>query len=316
MKIRIFTEPQQGAGYQRLSKLATHAENLGFDGFFVSDHYHVMGDTDPRMGPTDALTTLAGLARDTKKIRLGTLVCSSTFRNPGRLAVMSAEIDQMSQGRLELGIGAGWFDREHHALGIDFPSLKKRFDLMEDQLEILRLFRDTPAEESFDFEGRTVALKSCLALPRAVQNPGIPIIIGGGGPKRTPNLAARFADEFNFPFRSPDNFREQVGRVSQACESIGRDPESLIFSVAQVVCVSDSEKEFSKRAERIGRSPTELRETGVAGMAEEAVERILAFQKAGATRIYLQVLDEGDLDHVTFIAESIAPLIQKGGVDA
>ena len=310
MKIRIFTEPQQGAGYQRLSKLATHVENLGFDGFFVSDHYHVMGDTDPRMGPTDALTTLAGLARDTKKIRLGTLVCSSTFRKPGRLAVISAEIDQMSQGRLELGIGAGWFDREHEALGIEFPSIKKRFDLMEDQLEILRLFRDTPEGKSFDFEGRTVTLKDCPALPRAVQEPGIPIIIGGGGPKRTPNLAARFADEFNSPFRSPDAFKEQVERVSQACESIGRNPESLIFSVAQVVCVSDSEKEFSKRAERIGRSPSELRESGVAGMPEEAVERILAFQRAGASRIYLQVLDEDDLDHLTFIAESIAPLIQ------
>ena len=310
MKIRIFTEPQQGAGYQRLSKLATHVENLGFDGFFVSDHYHVMGDTDPRMGPTDALTTLAGLARDTKKIRLGTLVCSSTFRKPGRLAVISAEIDQMSKGRLELGIGAGWFDREHEALGIEFPSIKKRFDLMEDQLEILRLFRDTPEGKSFDFEGRTVTLKDCPALPRAVQEPGIPIIIGGGGPKRTPNLAARFADEFNSPFRSPDIFKEQVERVSQACESIGRNPESLIFSVAQVVCVSDSEKEFSKRAERIGRSSSELRESGVAGMPEEAVERILAFQRAGASRIYLQVLDEDDLDHMTFIAESIAPLIQ------
>ncbi|HAY50463.1 MAG TPA: LLM class F420-dependent oxidoreductase [Acidimicrobiaceae bacterium] len=315
MKIRIFTEPQQGAGYQRLSTLATHAEDLGFDGFFVSDHYHVMGDADPRMGPTDALTTLAGLARDTKEIRLGTLVCASTFRNPGRLAVISAEIDQMSQGRLELGIGAGWFDREHAALGIEFPPLKTRFDRMEDQLEILRLFRDTPAEKSFDFEGMTVALKDCPALPKAVQTPGIPIIIGGGGPKRTPNLAARFADEFNLPFRPPDSFREQVGRVSQACESIGRDPESIIFSVAQVVCVSDSEKEFTKRAERIGRSPTELRESGVAGMPDEAVSRILAFQEAGATRMYLQVLDEDDLDHVTFIAESIAPLLQ-GGSDA
>jgi alkanesulfonate monooxygenase len=161
----------------------------------------------------------------------------------------------------------------------------------------------------------TVSLKDCPALPKAVQNPGIPIIIGGGGPKRTPNLAARFADEFNLPFRSPNAFKEQVGRVSQACESIGRDPESIIFSVAQVVCVSDSEQEFSKRAERIGRSPTELRENGVAGMPEEAVSRILAFQEAGAARIYLQVLDEDDLDHVTFIAESVAPLLQ-GGADA
>ncbi len=316
MDIRIFTEPQQGAGYHRLSKFATHAEGLGFDGFFVSDHYHVMGDNDPRMGPTDALTTLAGLARDTERIRLGTLVCSSTFREPGRLAVISAEVDQMSQGRLELGIGAGWFDREHHALGIEFPSLKERFDRMEDQLEILRLFRDTAVDKTFNFEGRTVSLDNCPPLPQSFQDPGIPIIIGGGGPRRTPNLAARFADEFNFAFRSPQEFQRAVERVTQACESIGRDPEDLVLSVAQVVCVADSENELVKRAKRIGRDPVELRENGVAGMPEEAAEQIMAFQQEGASRIYLQVLDEDDLDHISLIAESIAPLLERGTEDA
>ena len=316
MDLRIFTEPQQGAGYHRLSRLATHAEGLGFDGFFVSDHYHVMGESDPRMGPTDALTTLAGLARDTTSIRIGSLVCSATFRKPGRLAVIAAEVDQMSQGRLELGVGAGWFDREHHALGIAFPSLKERFDRMEDQLEILRLFRDTPADATFDFEGITVSLDNCPALPRSMQDPGIPIIIGGGGPKRTPNLAAQFADEFNFAFRSPQEFQGAVGRVSQACESIGRDPEDLVLSVAQVVCVADSEKGLAKRAERIGRDASELRENGVAGMPEEAVEKIMAFQQVGATRFYLQVLDEDDLDHVTLIAESIIPLLENEVHDA
>ena len=244
MDFRIFTEPQQGAGYERLSTLAIHAEASGFNGFFVSDHYHVMGDNDPRNGPTDAMTTLAGIARDTVKLRLGTLVCSATFRQPGRLSVIAAEIDQMSSGRLELGVGAGWFDREHEALGISFPSLKERFDRMEDQLSILELFRITPPESTFDYQGKTVALKNCPALPKAAQESGIPIIVGGGGPKRTPNLAARFANEFNLPFSSPRDFELQANRVRQACESISRDPDSMVFSVAQVLCIGTTEKEL------------------------------------------------------------------------
>ena len=309
MEFRIFTEPQQGAGYHRLAKLASHAEDLGFNGFFVSDHYHVMGDRNPRAGPTDALTTLAGLARDTSSIRIGSLVCSATFRQPGGVAVIAAEIDQMSQGRLEIGIGAGWFDREHEALGIEFPQLKERFDRMEDQLEILHLFRDTPADSTFSFQGRTVSLVDCPPLPKAIHENGIPIIVGGGGPKRTPELAARFADEFNFAFRSPEDFSDQRKRVRDACESKGRNPDDLTFSVAQVVCVADSEAELERRAARIGRDPDEVRENGVAGSPDQAVERILSFQKAGATRMYLQVLDEDDLDHINLIAESIAPLI-------
>jgi F420-dependent oxidoreductase-like protein len=303
MEFRIFTEPQQGAGYQRLSTLAMHTETLGFDGFFVSDHYHAMGEINPRLGPTDALTTLAGLARDTNSLRLGTLVCSSTFRQPGRLAVIAAEVDQMSSGRLELGVGAGWFDREHEALGIDFPPLKERFDRMEDQLSILELFRTTPSTSTFSYEGKTASLKDCPALPKASQKSGIPIIVGGGGPKRTPNLAARFASEFNLPFSSPTDFQLQAERVARACESLERDPESMIFSSAQVLCIGESEEELIKRSQRIGRELSELRENGVAGILDEARERIRAFQQMGVSRMYFQVLDEDDLDHVTLLAE-------------
>ena len=303
MDFRIFTEPQQGAGYERLSRLALHAETLGFDGFFVSDHYHMMGEINPRLGPTDAMTTLAGLARDTNNLRIGTLVCSSTFRQPGRLSVIAAEVDQMSSGRLELGIGAGWFEREHEALGIDFPPLKERFDRMEDQLSILQLFQVTPPDLTFDYEGKTVKLKDCPALPKAVQKSGIPLIVGGGGPKRTPNLAARFANEFNLPFSSPTDFKLQAERVKRACESLKRAPESMIFSSAQVLCIGKTEEKLTKRSQRIGRQLSELRENGVAGTLDEARERIKSFQRLGVTRMYFQVLDEDDLDQVSLLSE-------------
>tara|TARA_Y100000768_G_scaffold315867_1_gene250855 strand:- start:3321 stop:4268 length:948 start_codon:yes stop_codon:yes gene_type:complete len=312
MDFRIFTEPQQGAGYERLSRLALHAETLGFDGFFVSDHYHMMGEINPRLGPTDAMTTLAGLARDTNNLRIGTLVCSSTFRQPGRLSVIAAEVDQMSSGRLELGIGAGWFDREHEALGIDFPPLKERFDRMEDQLSILQLFQATPSDSTFNYEGKTVRLKDCPALPKAVQESGIPLIVGGGGPRRTPNLAARFASEFNLPFSSPTDFELQAERVKRACESLERDPKSMIFSSAQVLCIGRTEEELITRSQRIGRELSELRDNGVAGTLDEARERIKSFQRLGVTRMYFQVLDEDDLDQVSLLAELLDEFSETG----
>ena len=310
MDFRIFTEPQQGAGYHRLATLAKHAEQKGFNGFFVSDHYHVMGEIDPRQGPTDAMTTLAGLARDTDEIRLGTLVCSSTFRQPGQLAIIAAEIDQMSSGRLELGVGAGWFDREHEALGINFPPLGERFDRMEDQLAILELFKIVSPDTTFDYAGKTISLKNCLPIPKSTQKPGIPVIVGGGGPKRTPYLAARFADEFNLPFSSPDNFQAQVNRVKDACETIGRDPNSLTYSVAQVLCVGESENELIRRASSIGRELSDLIDNGVAGTLDQARARIQAFHDMGATRIYLQVLDEDDLDHISLLSKLLTDFQQ------
>ena len=310
MDFRIFTEPQQGAGYHRLATLAKHAEQKGFNGFFVSDHYHVMGEIDPRQGPTDAMTTLAGLARDTDEIRLGTLVCSSTFRQPGQLAIIAAEIDQMSSGRLELGVGAGWFDREHEALGINFPPLGERFDRMEDQLAILELFKIVSPDTTFDYAGKTISLKNCLPIPKSTQKPGIPVIVGGGGPKRTPYLAARFADEFNLPFSSPDNFQAQVNRDKDACETIGRDPNNVTYSVAQVLCVGESENELIRRASSIGRELSDLIDNGVAGTLDQARARIQAFHDMGATRIYLQVLDEDDLDHISLLSKLLTDFQQ------
>lgn len=309
MDLRIFTEPQQGATYDDLLAVARTAEELGFSAFFRSDHYLGMG-TEGLPGPTDAWTTLAGLARDTTTIRLGTLMTSSTFRLPGPLAITVAGVDQMSGGRVELGIGAGWFEAEHTAYGIPFPSTRERFDRFEEQLAIVTGLWGTPPGERFSFEGAHFRLTDSLALPKPVQQPRPPVIIGGLGRKRTPALAARYADEFNLPFVSVETTREQFARVRAACEEAGRETGSLTWSNALVVCVGSDEAEFRRRAEAIGREPDELRENGVAGTPAEAVETLQGYADAGSERVYLQVLDLADLDHLRLLAAEVAPHVR------
>ena len=183
--LRIFTEPQQGASYGDLLAVARRAESLGYGAFFRSDHYLTMGDGDGLPGPTDAWVTLGGIARETSTIRLGTLVTSATFRLPGPLAISVAQVDDMSNGRVELGLGAGWYEREHEAYGIEFPPLGERFDRLEEQLEIITGMWATPIGETFESPGGRYPVTASPALPKPVQSP-VPIIIGGGGPKRTP----------------------------------------------------------------------------------------------------------------------------------
>ncbi|MDG1845856.1 MAG: LLM class F420-dependent oxidoreductase [Acidimicrobiales bacterium] len=311
MDVCIFVEPQQGAGYLRLSTLARHAEAVGFDGFFVSDHYHHMGDRDPRLGPSDALTTLAGLSRDTTKMRLGVLVCSATFRRPGQLAVMTSEIDQMSGGRFELGLGAGWFEEEHLAMGISFPPLRERFNRLEEQLEILKNFWETENGATFSYEGNYYTLSDRPALPQPIQSCGVPLIIGGGGPRKTPRLAAQFGAEYNLPFQQLDRFIRQRDLVREACETISRDPDDLTYSVAQVICTAENEADLVRRSLAIGRQADELKENAIAGTPEEAIAKIEEYRAAGASKIYLQVWDEDDLDHISLIAEQILPSVQR-----
>src|SRR5687768_12581759 len=200
MQLRIFTEPQQGASYDDQLAVARLAEELGFDAFFRSDHYLKMGGVSGRPGPTDSWVTLAGLARETSTIRLGTLVTSATFRHPGPLAISVAQVDAMSGGRVELGLGAGWFEAEHEAYAIPFPPVGERFARLDEQLAIVTGLWRTPAGERFSYSGRHYSVVDSPALPKPVQSPRPPVIIGGGGPKRTPRLAAQFADEFNLPF--------------------------------------------------------------------------------------------------------------------
>lgn len=307
--LRIFTEPQQGATYDDLLAVAQRAERLGFGAFFRSDHYLKMGGASGLPGPTDAWLTLAGLARETSTIRLGTLVTAATFRLPGPLAISVAQVDHMSGGRVELGIGAGWYEQEHTAYGIPFPALGARFDNLEEQAAIVHGLWNTPEGETFSFDGEVWQLSGSPALPKPVQAGGPPIIIGGRGRTRTPRLAARYAAEFNLPFAPLDSFVDQCAIVRHACEDADRDPATMTFSAALVACVGADDAEVARRAAAIGRDPGELRANGVAGTPDEAAATLRRWADAGAERIYLQVLDLSDLDHLDLIAGSVAPLL-------
>ena len=306
MLLRIFTEPQQGASYDDQLAVARVAEELGFDAYFRSDHYTRFGPGDGLPGPTDAWTTLAGLARDTSRIRLGTLVSPVTFRMPGPLAITVAQVDAMSGGRVELGLGTGWNPEEHTAYGLPFPSTGQRFDLLEEQLAIVTGLWQTPVGERFSFSGRHYTIDDSPALPKPVQQPRVPVIIGGAGPKRTPALAARFADEFNVPFHSMDATAEALARVRAACEEVGRDPDDLVYSAAQTIVCGADEAELERRALAIGRQGADhARKTALAGTPGEVVDILGQFAALGCSRVYLQLLDLADLDHIRLVAAEV-----------
>jgi F420-dependent oxidoreductase-like protein len=307
--LRIFTEPQQGASYDQLLRLARAAEDAGYDAFFRSDHYLAMGDRDGLPGPTDAWVTLAGLARETSRVRLGTMVTAATFRLPAVLAISVAQVDVMSGGRVELGLGTGWFAAEHSAYGIPFPPVGERFDRLAEQLAIVTGLWETPVGQRFSYAGTHYQLADSPALPKPAQQPRPPVIVGGGGPKRTPALAARYAAEFNMPFSSVQDAGAQYDRVRAACRDADRDPGSMIFSAAQVLCCGKDDAEVRRRAAAIGRDPSELRANGVAGTPAECVDRIGRFAELGATRLYLQTLDVDDLEHVELVAAEVMPQV-------
>jgi F420-dependent oxidoreductase-like protein len=302
---RVFVEPQDGSTYSDQLAVARTAESAGYSAFFRSDHYLAMnGDGLP--GPTDSWVTLAGLARETSTIRLGTMVTSATFRHPGPLAISVAQVDQMSGGRVDFGIGAGWYEAEHNANAIPFPSLGERFDRLTEQLEILTGLWATPLGERFDYAGERYRIVDSPALPKPVQSPHPPIIIGGGGAKRTPALAARFADEFNIPFVGLDTLTAQYARVAAAVQKVGRAADSLTYSAAFVLCVGRDDAEIARRAAAIGREVDELRSNSpVVGTPAEVVDKLGPFLDAGVQRIYLQLLDVSDLDHVEFFAAQV-----------
>ncbi len=310
MHLRIFTEPQQGADYGRLLAVARATEELGFDAFFRSDHYLTMGEGTGLPGPTDSWVTMAGLARETARIRLGTLMSAATFRYPGPLAIAVAQVDEMSAGRVELGLGTGWFGAEHAAYGIPFPGLAERFGRLEEQLEIITGLWETPEGETFSFDGSYYTLTGSPALPKPVQRPRPPILVGGHGPRRTPRLAARFADEFNVAFVSLEETGAAFGRVRDACAAVGRDPASLVYSAAQVVCCGRTGAELARRAAAIGREVAELEAGGLAGSPAQIVGKLRDFARTGASRMYLQVLDLHDLDHLELIATEVMPHVR------
>jgi F420-dependent oxidoreductase-like protein len=310
MQLRIFTEPQQGADYGRLLAVARAAEELGFDAFFRSDHFLHMGEGSGLPGPTDSWLTLAALAVQTSRIRLGTLVTSATFRLPGLLAVAVAQADEMSGGRIELGLGAGWFEAEHAAYGIPFPPVGERFGRLAEQLEVITGLWGVPAGQTYSFDGDYYQIRDSPGLPKPVQRPRPPIIVGGHGPKRTPRLAARYAAEFNVGFSSVAETGAQFGRVREACQAAGRDPGSLIYSAAHLTCCGRDDAEFARRAAAIGRDVAELRDIGLTGSPAEVVDKIGQFAEHGASRIYLQILDLHDLDHLELLATEVMPQVR------
>ncbi|EHR60124.1 LLM class F420-dependent oxidoreductase [Saccharomonospora cyanea] len=310
MELRIFTEPQQGASYDDLLRVAKASEDAGFGAFFRSDHYLKMGSASGLPGPTDAWVTLAGLARETSRIRLGTLVTAATFRHPSVLAISVAQVDQMSGGRIEFGLGSGWYADEHTAYGIDLPQPRELFDRYSEQLEIITGLWDTAEGQTFSFEGRHYTLKDAPGLPKPAQRPHPPVILGGTGKKRTPELAARYADEFNVPFNDIETARAQYERVDTAAEAAGRGRGEIIRSAALVVAVGRDDAEVARRADAIGREVDELRTNGVAGSVSEAVDTIGRWREStGISRLYLQVLDLSDLDHLDLIASEIMPQV-------
>ena len=309
MRLRIFTEPQQGADYETLLRVAKATEDLGFDAFFRSDHYLKMGEVSGLPGPTDAWITLAGLARETSRIRLGTLMTAATFRYPGPLAITVAQVDCMSGGRVELGIGAGWFGAEHAAYGIPFPDLGERFARYEEQLAVITGLLDTPDGGTFSFDGKYYPVTDSPALPKPMQRPRPPVIIGGVGPRKTPRLAAKYADEYNVPFTGEDDTGAAFGRVREACAAAGRHETSMIYSAAQTVCCGRSSAELNRRAAAIGKTLDDLRGSGLAGTPDEIVKKIGKFAEIGAEHMYLQVLGLHDLDHLELLATEVLPRV-------
>ena len=306
LEFAVFTEPQQGATYSELLAAARATEDAGFDAFFRSDHYLVMGDSSGRPGPTDAWITLAALARETARVRLGTLVTAATFREPGPLAIAVAQVDAMSGGRVDFGLGAGWYEREHQAYGLRFPDVGERFDRFAEQLEVITGLWATPG--GFSFKGEHYEVTDSPGLPKPAQRPGPPVIVGGVGAKRTPELAARFAAEFNVAFQPVDVATTQFDRVDAACRRIDRDPGTMRRSLALVVCVGRDDAEVARRAAAIGRDVEELKTNGLAGSPAEVVDKLGRLRETTSmVRVYLQVLDLSDLDHIELIGAEILP---------
>jgi F420-dependent oxidoreductase-like protein len=305
--LRIFTEPQQGASYDELLTVARTAETAGFGAFFRSDHYLKMGAVSGLPGVTDAWTTLAGLARDTSTIRLGTLVTPVTFRHPGSFAVIAAQVDQMSGGRIDIGLGAGWYGAEHEAFGLPFPDVSDRYDLLEDQLAILAGAWSAPTGSTFTHDGKAVSLEITADTVRPSQRPGPPIVLGGQGGPKSARLAGTYASEYNCAFVPAERMKETHDKVRAACDAAGRDPASMVYSAALVLCCGETETDVERRAAVIGREVSELRENGLAGSPAEVLDKLGRYAEAGAERFYLQVLDLSDLDHLHLVAEQVMP---------
>jgi F420-dependent oxidoreductase-like protein len=305
VQLRVLMEPRHGATYDRILAMAQATERAGFDAFFRSDHYLGIDSADPDYLPTDSWTTLGGLARETTTVKLGTLMTAGTYRTPAVLAMAVASVDQMSNGRICLGIGTGWYEREHEAFGIPFPGMGERFDRLEEALTIINGLWTTPRGEQFSFAGRFWQLEQCANFPELVQRPRPEIIIGGTGPRRTPLAAARFADEFNSG--SGRDCAERFANVRRVCEEIGRDPATLRMSATTQVICGETRADAESRLERLGPPGARMLANGVVGTPSDVIAALEKLAQDGSEIVYLHIFDIDDLDHIALIGSEVLP---------
>jgi len=308
-------EGQEGVTWDQWTALAGACEEHGFDALFRSDHYLSFGHPT-EYGSLDAWATLAALAPLTSRIHLGTLVSPVTFRHPSELAKAVVTADHASGGRVELGMGAGWFEGEHRAYGFPFPSARQRMDMLGEQVEIVHRLWDKD-EEQVTFEGVHYRLEACPALPKPVQDPHPRLIIGGGAGPRASEIAAPWADEYNMFSVDPETYRQRVGRLFAAIDAIGRDPLELRLSMMSTTIVGDDEAELEDRAatflDRSGRSEDarafieSVRNERLVGTVEQVLERLSAYASAGVQRVMMQHLMHDDLEMLALIGRSIIP---------
>ncbi|HTJ66755.1 MAG TPA: LLM class flavin-dependent oxidoreductase [Actinospica sp.] len=305
MEICVHTEPtQRGASYRTLVQAASATAELGFDGFFRSDHYLQFGTPTQPAGVSDAWLSLAALARDTTGIRLGTLVTPVTLRSPVHLAVQVAQVDQMSDGRIELGIGGGWYRHEYEACAVPFPS--DRIGRLGEAVEIITGLWRTEPGETFDYPGARYRITGAQSPVATVQRPGPPLIIGGAGGPRSLDLAVRHAREYNLPFVPPEEV-VRIGRLlRERSAQIGRDVPPRL-SVLQTVCCGKDAADVAARAEGLGEA---LRPVSFAGTPGEVADRIGRYAEAGVERVYLRLLDVEDLGHLELLGTELLPRLR------
>jgi F420-dependent oxidoreductase-like protein len=307
MRLCLMIEGQEGVTWPQWMALAETCERTGLEGLFRSDHYRSVSD-GPALGSLDAWTTLAGLAERTERIRLGTMVSPATFRHPSVLASAANTVDHISGGRAELGLGAGWYEREHAAFGFPFAPLGERMEVFEEQAEIII---GQWTSESFSFAGRHYRLDECEALPKPVQRPHPPVIIGGSAKRRTVDVAARLAQEYNLVSATPADCRAARQRLDEACERHGRDPATLILSVMATVLVGADEADLARRGRRMAAAGMDDGDHGtwVHGTMAQAAEQLHELAAAGVERMMLQHLMHDDLETVELLGAELAPAV-------
>jgi F420-dependent oxidoreductase-like protein len=312
MELCLMIEGQEGVTWLQWQALVLACEQHSIPALFRSDHYLNLDGRHPERGSLDAWGTLNALAAVTSTLRLGTMVSPATFRHPSTLAKLVTTADEISNGRIELGLGAGWHEREHAAYGFPFPAARTRMDILEEQLQIvLGNWSDGP----FSFEGEHYQLHDLDARPKPVQRPHPPLIMGGIAGPRSCALAARFADEYNTVYPTVADVRKRRGRVVEACERAGREP--IAFSVMTAVIAGADERDLRERVGRVAHARgdtadalvTEPPPGWVIGTVEQVAEQLSALREAGVSRVMCQHLAHDDLEFIALLGGELAPLV-------